>query len=115
MTTSASSTTSTPITSTPAAPTTATTATSRRWSLAAGLGVVVGFALHAVAGVFVLASGLIMPVWAIAALVAVWLIGLAVAINHRRRTLVVLLVPVATMALWFLTGWAGETFLGWTG
>jgi hypothetical protein len=96
-------------------PTTTTTGTASGWSLAGGLAVAIGFALQAIAGVFVSASGLIMPAWAIAATVTVWLTGLVVAIRHRRRPLVVLLVPVATMAVWLLTGWAGETFLGWTG
>jgi len=84
-------------------------------SLGSRLAVLGGFALHAVVGVFVISSGLLMPAWAIVALAAIWVIGLVVAIRHRHRPVVVLLTPVVTFAIWYLAGWAGETYLGWTG
>ena len=76
--------------------------------------VVAGFVLQAVAGVFVISSGLMMPMWAIVALAGFWFAALVVAVRRRHRPLAVLLTPVVTFAVWFLTGWAGETFLGWT-
>ena len=83
-------------------------------TLCSRIAVAAGFALHAVAGFFVLASGLMMPTWAIVALAMFWFAALVFAIRQRHRPLAVLLTPVVTFAVWFLTGWAGETFLGWT-
>jgi hypothetical protein len=78
------------------------------------LAVAIGFLAHGVVGFFVLSSGLMMPLWAILALAAVWIVGLVAAIRRRDEPLFVLLTPVVTFAIWFLTGWAGETYLGWT-
>ena len=75
---------------------------------------VIGLALQAVAAVFVAASGLLMPLWAVVALWLVWLAGLAVQLRHRHRPIVVIAAPVVVAALWVLTGTLGETFLGWT-
>jgi hypothetical protein len=83
-------------------------------SLGHRLAAITGFALHAVVGVFVLASGLMMPAWAILALGAVWVIALVAAYRRRDRPWFVLLTPVVTFGIWYLTGWAGETYLGWT-
>ncbi|HEY1278581.1 MAG TPA: hypothetical protein VGF22_02830 [Acidimicrobiales bacterium] len=74
-----------------------------------------GVLLHLVVGVFVLSSGLLMPPWAVAGLAVLWLVGFFVVYRYRSRPIVAFVVPAATMGLWFLTGWAGETFLGWTG
>ena len=79
------------------------------------LALVAGLVLQGVAAVFVAASGLIMPMWAIVALWVVWCIGLAVELRHRSRPLVVVAVPIVVGAIWLLTGTLGETFLGWTG
>jgi len=87
----------------------------RRRGVASKLGSIAGFGLHAVAGVFVISSGLLMPMWAIVCMGAVWVLGLAIAIRHRANPFVVLSVPIATFAIWFLTASAGEAFLGWTG
>jgi hypothetical protein len=76
---------------------------------------VVGVLLHLVVGVFVLSSGLLMPAWAVVGLTLLWLAGFVVVYRYRSRPIVSFVVPAATMALWFLTGWAGERFLGWTG
>ena len=83
-------------------------------ALGGRLAVVAGFVLHAVAGVFVISSGLMMPMWAIIALAAFWCAALVFAIHQRHRPVAVLLTAVVTFAVWFLTGWAGETFLDWT-
>ena len=84
-------------------------------SIGSRLAVITGFLLHAGVGVFVLSSGLMMPAWAVIALAAVWVVALVGAIRERHRPLYVLLTPVVTFAIWYLTGWAGETYLGWTG
>jgi hypothetical protein len=75
----------------------------------------VGLLLHAAVGVFVAASGLMMPAFAVLLMILLWVMALWFAILHRRRPLVVLVTPLATFGVWYLTGWAGETFLGWTG
>lgn len=84
-------------------------------SIAHRVAVVAGFVLHAAVGVFVASSGLLMPAWAVVLMVLIWLLAMWFAIAQRRRPLAVLLTPFATFAIWYLTGWAGETFLGWTG
>lgn len=56
-----------------------------------------------------------MPAWAVIGLVILWIGALVVALRHRRRPVVVLTVPLATFAVWYLTGSLGERFLGWTG
>ena len=76
--------------------------------------VALGFLAHGVVGVFVLSSGLMMPLWAIVALAAFWTAALVAAIRRRDHPLFVLLTPAVTFAVWYLAGWAGETYLGWT-
>ena len=83
-------------------------------SIGSIVAVVAGFALHGVAAVLVVASGLMMPIWPILALWLVWLVGLAIQVRHRRRPLVVIAVPIVVTAVWLLTGTLGEAFLGWT-
>ena len=78
------------------------------------LAFVAGLVLQAGAGVLVLASGLMMPAWAIVVLAVIWAGGLGVQIRHRTRPLVVLAVPFVIATIWFLTGTLGETFLDWT-
>ncbi len=75
---------------------------------------VLGFVLYAAAGLPILFAGLIMPLWAVAALGVVWVIGLVVAVRLRENRPVFLALPFVMVGLWFLTAWAGETFLGWT-
>jgi len=67
-------------------------------------------------GFFYAASGLIVPgpwlflLWVVF-LVLVW-VGVRL---FRRRSFLVLAVPVVAAALWFGTLSAGEAWLGWTG
>jgi hypothetical protein len=75
---------------------------------------VVGFLLHLAVGAWVLVGGLIMPAWAVLAMVILWAGVLVLAIRWRRRPMLVLAAPLATLAIWFLVAWAGDTFLGWT-
>ena len=92
---------------------TATTPAPTR-SVGSALALVAGFALQGVAAVFVAASGLMMPMWAVVVMWFVWLAGLVVQIRERRRPLAVVAVPVVIGAIWLLTGTLGETYLGWT-
>jgi hypothetical protein len=74
----------------------------------------IGFILELGVGILVLVSGLIMPVWAVVGLGVLWLLGLVVAIRWRRKPAVVLAVPLAMIAIWAATAWAGEALLDWT-
>jgi hypothetical protein len=59
-------------------------------------------------------SGLIMPAWAVISLGVLWAIAVVVAIRWRRQPGLVVIVPLALLAIWFLTAWIGDTFWGWT-
>jgi hypothetical protein len=83
-------------------------------SVAKDVVVAVGFILELGLGVLVLVSGLIMPVWAVIALGVVWVLGLVAAVRWRRKPAVVIAVPLAMIAIWAATAWAGETLLDWT-
>jgi hypothetical protein len=79
-----------------------------------GVLVGIGFVLEVGVGILVLVSGLIMPAWAVVGLGVLWLLGLVAAIRWRRKPAVVLAVPLAMIAIWSATAWAGETLLDWT-
>jgi hypothetical protein len=75
----------------------------------------VGLAGHLVVLPWYLASGLVAPAWAVAALLGAWLALLAVGVRLRRTgPLWMLLVPVADVVIWVATVSAGETAGGWT-
>ena len=76
--------------------------------------VTIGFILELAVGILILVSGLIMPIWAVIALGVVWLVGLVIAIRWRRKPAVVLAVPLAMIAIWAATAWAGDALLDWT-
>jgi hypothetical protein len=64
---------------------------------------------------FYLASGLVAPLWAIVLLLLLWVTMVYVGWRLRRTYPYLLLVmPVAAMAIWFATLSAGEAWLGWT-
>jgi hypothetical protein len=75
---------------------------------------VIGFALYALVGYPVLVGGLIMPLWAILLLGAVWMVGLFLAIRWRRQRNRFLALPFIMFAIWLATAYLGETLLGWT-
>ena len=75
---------------------------------------VVALALHLVAGVFVLASGLVAPLPAVILLVAIWTVLAVVGFRNRRRPLVALMMPVAAAAAWFVVVQGGSMLFGWT-
>ncbi|MDT0215441.1 hypothetical protein Q9R29_16235 [Rothia sp. ARF10] len=63
---------------------------------------------------FYLASGLAAPLWAIALLLAFWLVLLVAAIRwFTRRPWWVLAMPFVAAAVWWLTMTLGESLLGW--
>jgi len=76
---------------------------------------VVAGLVHLVAGYFYLVSGLVAPGWAVVVLLFWWVVlasyGLRLA---RRRSYLVLLVPVVAVATWFGVMWFGGAVLGWT-
>ena len=80
---------------------------------------VVGVVLHLAVGVFpYAASGLLVPLWAIAVLYGCWL-ALAVLLvrllrGDRRRPLLAPAVPVAALVVWFAVVTLGEAVFGWT-
>ncbi|MFF0945048.1 hypothetical protein ACFYE2_12605 [Kocuria sp. CPCC 205300] len=88
------------------------TRTKQPWFVAA---VVVAVLTHLVIGYFYLASGLMAPLWSVSLLV-VWWLALAYAVVRlvRRRSYLVLLVPVVAAATWFVVMGLGGAVLGWT-
>ncbi len=63
---------------------------------------------------FYLASGLVAPLWAIVVLLMVWLGFALVALrSFRSRPWLVLVLPVAAAAVWWLAITLGEKALGW--
>ena len=64
---------------------------------------------------FFLASGLMAPMWAVIALLLVWLVLITLAVRwFRTRPYVVLGLPFLAAAVWFAAMYAGEAFLGWS-
>lgn len=74
----------------------------------------VGVALLVVEAPLVFSSGLVMPLWAVVLLGAIWLVALVLSIRwFVRRPVVVLLLPLAVAAVWFVMVTVGERLLGW--
>jgi hypothetical protein len=62
-----------------------------------------------------LASGLLAPAWAVAALTAGWVALLATGVMwFRRRPWRVLVLPFVAAALWLAVMYVGGVFLGWS-
>ena len=60
-------------------------------------------------------SGLVMPPWGVAVLLAIWAVLLWPAISLlRTRPALTLLVPVGGVAIWVAVVSAGDAWLGWT-
>jgi hypothetical protein len=75
---------------------------------------VVGVLLHLAVGYLVLVGGLVMPAGAVVGLAVVWAVALFLAFRMRRQPVAVILIPLVTLGIWFLTAWVGDTFFGWT-
>lgn len=88
------------------------TTTKQPWFVAA---VLIAVFTHLVIGYFYLASGLVAPLWAVA-LLGVWWLALAYVVVRlvRRRSYLVLLVPVVAAATWLVVMGFGGAVLGWT-
>ncbi len=75
----------------------------------------VALALQLVVGYFVLASGLVAPLWAVLMLVVVWVVASIVGWRiWRSHPAVAVAVPVVTALIWLAVIFAGGQFLGWT-
>jgi hypothetical protein len=76
----------------------------------------VGIILYLATGVFpYLASGLVAPLWGIAALYVGWLVGLWVTIRlFRARSAWTLAMPLVALGFWWLVITLGESFFDWT-
>ena len=76
---------------------------------------VIGLLGHLVMLVWFAACGLVAPLWAVGALLVVWLVLLVIGLRlRRRRAGLMLLIPLVDVAVWVATINAGEHFLGWT-
>lgn len=75
---------------------------------------VVALGLHLVAGFFLLVSGLVAPLWAVALLMAIWVVLLITGYRYRHRPLIVLMMPVAAAVAWFVVVQGGSMLFGWT-
>ena len=75
----------------------------------------VGLTLHLGVGFFYLGAGLLAPPYAVAGLLAAWVVLLALAIwQWRSRPWWVLATPFVAAAIWFGVLTLGDVFLGWT-
>jgi len=74
----------------------------------------VGVALLVVEASLVFSSGLVMPLWAVVLLGAIWLAALVLSIRwFVSRPVVVPLLPLVVVAAWFVMVTVGEQLLGW--
>ncbi len=61
------------------------------------------------------ASALVAPLWAVAVLVALWLVQFVLACRwFSRRPYAVLAMPVVALVVWVAVIFAGEALFGWT-
>jgi hypothetical protein len=75
----------------------------------------VGLLAHLGMGVWYAASGLVAPAWAVVGLLVIWVALLLVGLRLRtRRPWLMLLIPVAAVAIWVAVISAGDAFLDWT-
>jgi hypothetical protein len=74
----------------------------------------IGLALLGVVGIFVFASTLIAPVWAVVAMGAVWLAASGWAwVRWRRSMFAPLLAAIAVGVVWIVAVNLGDVFLDW--
>ena len=86
--------------------------TTRPWFVVA---VVIAALAQLVTGFYYLASGLMAPFWAIVLLGLWWVVLTLVGVQLvKRRSYLVLLVPVVAAATWFGVMAFGGSVLGWT-
>jgi len=83
-------------------------------SIGSKVALAIALGLQLVIGVPIAASGLIMPLWAVVLMLLVWALGFVQIVRDRARPFRALVVPFATIGVWFATATLGEAFLGWT-
>ena len=75
----------------------------------------IGLALMGMVGIFVFASTLIAPVWAVVVMGAIWLTAAAWSWTRWRHSMFApLLAAVAVGILWIVIVNLGDVLLGWT-
>ena len=74
----------------------------------------VALALHVAVGFAYAASGLLAPLWAVAALGIVWLILAFGLIRSRPEGPRALMVPIFAAGFWLLAMFLGDRILDWT-
>ena len=76
--------------------------------------VVIAAIAQLVVGYFYLVSGLVAPIGAVALFLVWWLVLTLIGVLlMRRRSYLVLLVPVVAVTTWFGVMWFGGAVLGW--
>jgi predicted PurR-regulated permease PerM len=76
---------------------------------------VVAATTHLVVGFLYLSSGLVAPLWAVVLLFVIWAVLAWVGVRLvRRRSSLVLLVPVVAAVVWFGVMTLCDVVLGWT-
>jgi hypothetical protein len=76
---------------------------------------VTGGVLHLFMGVFVAASGLLAPWWAVVLLVAIWgALWIPILRWRRPHPFRAMFVPFVMAAIWWASITAGDTWFGWT-
>ena len=77
---------------------------------------VIATLLHLPVGFYTLATGLLAPLWAVAAFVVIWIGALVwlIALLRSPRPWLAVIVPFANAAFMFLALYLGDVVLGWT-
>jgi hypothetical protein len=74
-----------------------------------------GFVVHLLILPWFASTGLVAPGWAVAVLLAAWVVLLLVGLRLRTtRPLWMLAIPVLDVLVWFVLISAGDRWLGWT-
>jgi hypothetical protein len=74
-----------------------------------------GFVVHLLILPWFASSGLVAPGWAVALLLAVWVVLLLVGLRLRTTApLLMLAIPMLDVAIWFGLISAGDVMFGWT-
>lgn len=75
----------------------------------------IGIVAHVAVLFLYVTSGLAVPAWAVAVLIAIWVgLMLLAVVLLRTRPAWTLLVPVGAVAVWVAILSAGDAWLGWT-
>jgi hypothetical protein len=76
---------------------------------------IIGLVLQAALLPFVIASGLVAPLWGVVVITLGWALLLVLALRlWNRAPKLIILIPVVTVIWWLGAVSFGENFLGWT-